>query len=329
MSDDSSKSDEGLAVPVKIEKPEVFRPGLLQYLFLVPPTAFFTVVGIAIAIAQPLSGYTFLAVGLSLVSGLVLLNVIGMRIELDDERLAKVYFFGLYRQSIAITQLRASVESDRRETSVWFESADGKGLGFGVIRSAVWRGRDVDRLYKIAATNQRQPASYPVRSSGPPVATTEAGSAVQSWAVVEPEGEGGRHEKPGSTDFSVRADEWEPASAHKEAPAFEDDPFFIILSATLGLSVLIGAVIGIQVHSWRSLLAFVGAFACVIPAAPYFAWGSHLPSSRMILWPVRTVVFVLTIGIPLTIWIVLIGSGRIAHEVVTFLGCMLVRQACG
>jgi hypothetical protein len=327
MINDSADGDEGTAVALKIGKPEVFRPGLLQYLFLVPPIAFFTVIGIALAIAQPLSGFTFLAVALSLVSGLVLLNLLGMRIELGDEGLTKIYFFGLLRQSISISQLQASRDSGPRESTVWFESADGKGLGFGVIRSAVWRGRDVDKLYEIAVTHERSSTPDPSATSLRAPDTEKTGSTQYGWAEVEPEAARDWRKKRGSVEPSVRADDWKPAE--NQTSEFIDDPFFIVLSASPGLSVLVGAVIGIQMHSWRSLLAFGAGFACVLPAVPYFRYGNRLPSSRLILWPIRTVVFVLTVGIPLTIWIIVIGVGGVAHDVVTFLGCLMSRHTCG
>jgi hypothetical protein len=138
----------------------VFRPGLSQYAYLLLGPA----IPICIGIATIVYGLTtqsqdwgsrapwaLFEIAFGVVPGAY---VLGMRIELDDERVSKVYLFGLVRSTILRTQLRASSHKESSEwgsyTRVEFESADGKGWGFSVHPFWVWRSSDVDKLQAIA-----------------------------------------------------------------------------------------------------------------------------------------------------------------------------------
>ena len=129
---------------------------------------------------------------------------------------------------------------------------------------------------------------------------------------------------------TARFDERRPAHAQQQTDLSDNDSFFIVLLASLGFVIAVGATIGIQLHSPRSLLVFVACFASAVSAAPYLAYRRRLPSSRLIVWPVQAVVFLLSVGIPVAIWILLIGPGGLAHEVLTFLSCATpFYQTCG
>jgi hypothetical protein len=108
----------------------------------------------------------------------------------------------------------------------------------------------------------------------------------------------------------------------------DDDGFGIVLLASPGFVILVGLVIGIQLHTWRSLLMFAAAWTTFIPVLPYSRYRDRLPKSRVVLRPVQTAVYILTLGMPLTIWILLLGPGVLGHEVLTFLGCMVSRATC-
>ncbi len=124
---------------------------------LLPGPAFFAVVFAALVIFSPLTVWSWLGVGMSVVCIVICANVLGMRIELDDDQLSKVYFWGLFRSSIPLKQLRTSTnrQTGRSPGSVDFASVDPNGPSFNVVPFFAWRVRDIDSLKAIAIDREQ------------------------------------------------------------------------------------------------------------------------------------------------------------------------------
>ncbi len=116
--------------------------------------------GAVIVFAAPISVWSLkslIGVGMFAAGIAVVLYVIGMRVELDDVNLTKIYLFGRFRTSIPLSQLRASTErTESSGTSVTFVSANENGQSFSLLRTWGWRGRDINRLYRLAVAGEQK-----------------------------------------------------------------------------------------------------------------------------------------------------------------------------
>src|SRR2546428_4024993 len=119
--------------------------------------AFFAIVFAATFISSPLTGWSWMGVGLLVFCLVICAYVLAMRIELDDNHLSKVYFWGLFRSSIPLKLLRTSTnrQTGRGPGSVDFASVDPNGPSFNVVPFFAWRVRDIDRLKAIAIDSEQ------------------------------------------------------------------------------------------------------------------------------------------------------------------------------
>ena len=90
-----------------------------------------------------------------------------------------------------------------------------------------------------------------------------------------------------------------------QKPSPGDDPFFIVLWGLYGLVITLGGALAFYVHAWSSIPIFLISFSGIIVGGPYTAVMDRIPQRRLILWPIRMVVCVLTLGLPFSLWIVL------------------------
>ena len=147
------------SVHIAAQERIVVRPNLAWYLAysaLPIPIA----LGIYLALATrdiqlTVTAVAFAGVVVAIFEVFAIVHLLGLSIEVDDENMSKVYFFGLLRRQIPREHLRASshVErgSDWSHTRVDFERADGEGSGFSAYPFWVSRAADVDLLSTIAA----------------------------------------------------------------------------------------------------------------------------------------------------------------------------------
>jgi hypothetical protein len=89
-------------------------------------------------------GILFLAIGL-----IPALYVLGMRVEIDQQNVSKVFLFGLLRESIPRDQLACNVRTGSRADLACFMRADGAGA-FCLYPGYVWRDRDVQMLLQLS-----------------------------------------------------------------------------------------------------------------------------------------------------------------------------------
>ena len=254
----------------------VMRPGFGQYIYLLPVPALWAALPVLVVFSQPLSTWTLLAISQSAVGAIGLAYMLGMRIELDDERVSKVYFFGLFRNSISISQLRARIKrSYQGGTEAAFESADGEGLGFTIQRTFAWRRRDFDRLCSIAATSERRREGRLATASE--LALENSALEVESDVVA------------GSTSRQI------------------DGAWIVVMGAVAVLALLIGIGNATHFHSWTGVLDVAAGLLSFGPLAGYIAYHQRLPQSPFALWTVRALLIGLTLTIPLSIWIALHG----------------------
>lgn len=138
----------------------VIRPGVLQYGYLLLVPALFVIIGIAMIAAgfgaeQP-DWTSLIAAGLLVAAPGVAwaVYVLGMSVELDADRVSKLYLFGLLRETIPLARLACDVstETDQYENQIQymnFATIDGRGA-FTLLRGWAWRRHDVDDLFGLA-----------------------------------------------------------------------------------------------------------------------------------------------------------------------------------
>jgi hypothetical protein len=254
----------------------VFRPGLGQYAYLLAVPALWAALPIAFMFSQPLTVWTLLAISQCAIGVIGLAYMLGMRIELDDERVSKVYFFGLFRNSIRLSQLRARIKNSYRGgTEANFESADGEGFGFTIQRTFAWRRRDFDRLCAIAAASERR---------------REGRLATARELALE------NHTLDIESDVGVES----------ESLAV-DLVWIVITGAVAAFALLIGIGNATHFHSWTGVLDVAAGLLSFGPLAGYIAYRRWLPQGRFAVVSARAVILVLTIAIPLGVWIALHG----------------------
>ncbi len=173
------------------ESRTAFRPGLGQYIWNLAWSALPIVGGLGtiyLALTPRAQDRGSLIVGgivIAAVGVFFFAYVLGMRIEVDDESVSKVYFFGLLRRRILREQLRASSHTERNRPWAYaridFESVDDDNvLGFSVYPFWVWRSGDVDRLRAIAAESGSWRAAHPAR----PARSARPSVSTLIWAVL-------------------------------------------------------------------------------------------------------------------------------------------------
>jgi hypothetical protein len=176
----------------------VFRPGLGQYIWNLGWSALPIVGGLGtiyLALtprAQDRSSLIVGGIAVAVVGVFFFAYVLGMRIEVDDETVSKVYFSGLLRRRIPREQLRASSHTERNRwwsfTRIDFESVDDDDvLGFSVYPFWAWRSGDVDRLRAIAAESGIWRAAHsarPARSARPSFTTFIWAVLGSTWLCV-------------------------------------------------------------------------------------------------------------------------------------------------
>lgn len=162
----------------------VFRPGVAQSIYLGFGPALVLLAGLAVIIAGPIIhpvandriSIIGWGVGIAVAGGFWLAYIVGMSIEVDEERVSKAYLFGLVRVAIPLRYLSISAEKVRsRSGLVWgdrldFRSSDGRGGGFSTYPGQVWHRRDMDKLLAIAASMEqwREHQPPPLRPEPPP-----------------------------------------------------------------------------------------------------------------------------------------------------------------
>jgi hypothetical protein len=162
----------------------VFRPGFGQYIYIggAPALAVLAGLGITVAALEPQAQdrIALIGIGTALVvcGGFLLAYLFGMSIEVDEERVSKVYMFGLMRFAIALRYFSASSATEYSSgswlewayTRLDFESSDGVGDDFSAYPFWVWRRRDMDQLMVLAMsmTEWRATDPPPERPESPP-----------------------------------------------------------------------------------------------------------------------------------------------------------------
>jgi hypothetical protein len=253
-----------------------FRPGLGQYVYLLAVPALWAALPVLVVISQPPTMWTWLDIGQSAVGVIGLGYMLGMRIELDGERVSKVYFFGLFRNSIRLSQLRARIKPCYQGgTQATFDSADGEGLGFTIQRTFAWRRRDFDRLCAIASASER-------RRSGRLATASELALENQALDFESEVGVGSESRETGGT-------------------------WIVIIGAVAVLALLIGIGNASHFHSWTGVFDVAAGVLSFVPLVGYVVFGRRSPRSRFASWPVRALLLGLTVAIPLSIWIALHG----------------------
>jgi hypothetical protein len=131
----------------------VFRPGVWQYVAILSGPAVLSA-GLTIVYGVAIGLVAAVGFGLLMMAPIVV-YLAGVAIELDAERVSKLYFFGLFRRSILLEQLRSTNHEESGSdgfavTAIEFRSADGKGSSFNVIPFWAWRPRDIESLGAIA-----------------------------------------------------------------------------------------------------------------------------------------------------------------------------------
>jgi hypothetical protein len=135
----------------------VIRPGPLQYGYLLLVPALIIIFGLAMIAAgfgsEPPDWASRLPAGVAILApGLFwAAYVVGMRVEVDDTQVSKLYLFGLLRETIPFAHMAVDVstETDQYENNIQylnFANIDGRGA-FTLLRGWVWPGRDVDDLF--------------------------------------------------------------------------------------------------------------------------------------------------------------------------------------
>ena len=134
----------------------VIRPGPFQYAYmlLLPAGA------VALGAATILYGFSinehdwgnraFWGLFVAALGLIPAAYVFGMWIEVDGERLRKVYLFGLLKEQIPIPQLATDIEGRTGdEPRALFMNVEGPGA-FGMYVGWIWRQRDVADLGSLA-----------------------------------------------------------------------------------------------------------------------------------------------------------------------------------
>ena len=136
----------------------VFRPNL-GWFFIYSVLPLVGGLGIVLAVTTrdftlTVTAIVFAIIVIAPIEVFSLAYLLGMRIEVDDETVSKVYFFGLLRRRILRRQLRAKSHTESgggwAYTRIDFDSVGDDALGFSVIPFWVWRSTEVDRLRAIA-----------------------------------------------------------------------------------------------------------------------------------------------------------------------------------
>jgi hypothetical protein len=170
----SSQVDVAAELPYETSR-IVFRPGLWQYAYILLLLA----LPVAFGISMIQYGFTIQERdwGNRIFFGLLMIAIgavpaayfLGMRIEVDNDNVSKVYLFGLLRSAIARDRIHATAHTESSRgwdyTRVDFGSVDenDNSLGFSVYPSWVWRSSDVDKLLTIAARSDLLRAEHPIR----------------------------------------------------------------------------------------------------------------------------------------------------------------------
>lgn len=148
----------GIHEPRHEAKRLVFRPGPLQYLYILLLPAFLLFMSEQMiaygfsARAQDWGARLPWAIGMAAPGLLLAAYFLGMKVEVDEDHVSKVFFFGWLRESIPREQLAASVETEHSENSSYsrydFMSAEGRGA-FSLYPTWVWRRPDVDAVFMM------------------------------------------------------------------------------------------------------------------------------------------------------------------------------------
>jgi hypothetical protein len=139
----------------------VIRPGPLQYGYMLFVPALFIIGGIATIVAgfvtESPGWATLLPVGIVIAAPGIAWAAyfVGMTVEVDATQVSKLYLFGWMRETIPFARLAADVsrESDQYGNDIKyvnFSTIDGRGA-FTLLSGWVWRGRDVDALFRKAS----------------------------------------------------------------------------------------------------------------------------------------------------------------------------------
>jgi hypothetical protein len=208
------------------------------------------------------------AIGMAAIGGLWVAYVLGMRIEVDDQNVSKVYLFGLLRSAIPRDRIHASSHTERvpagpvsdewKYERVDFESVDDDDdvWGFSVYPFLFWRSGDVAQLREVAARSEQSRVAHPIR----------------------------------------------PAASRRERLDWEYGWRFLLSAAAL-IMLIIGIWSATRTYLWTSLwmLNVVGGFASWVPLVGWIAYGARL-RNRSILWPARVFALILTFAIPFIVW---------------------------
>ncbi len=142
-------------VPIETSRPDtalqriVFRPGMRQYAYCLWAPVLCIGVGVAFVLRWNVPGSVgfgvlFLAIGL-----IPAVYVLGMRVEVDQRNVCKVFLFGLLRESIPRDQLACDSRRSAGTDLVCFMKADGAGA-FNLYPGYVWKDRDVQTLIELS-----------------------------------------------------------------------------------------------------------------------------------------------------------------------------------
>ncbi len=142
-------------VPVEASRPDialqriVFRPGVLQYAYCLWAPILCIGGGVALLLQWNVPGSVGFGVLLLTIGLIPALYVPGMRVEVDQRDVSKVFLFGLLRESIPRDQLASDVGRSAGTDLVRFMRADGAGA-FSLYPGYVWRDRDVQMLRQLS-----------------------------------------------------------------------------------------------------------------------------------------------------------------------------------
>jgi hypothetical protein len=143
--DDPAKASHPDTDPQRI----VFRPGGLQYAYCLWAPVLCIGIGVALLLQWSVPGSVGFGV-LFLVIGMIpALYVLGMRVEIDQRNVSKVFLFGLLRESIPRDQLASDAKKSAGTDLACFMRADGAGA-FNLYPGYVWRDRDVQMLVQLS-----------------------------------------------------------------------------------------------------------------------------------------------------------------------------------
>jgi hypothetical protein len=141
--------------PVEASRPDtalqriVFRPGVLQYAYCLWAPVLCIGVGVALLLQWNVPGsvaFGVLFLGIGMIPALY---VLGMRVEVDQRSVSKVFLFGLLRELIPRDQLACDAKKSAGTDLACFMRADGAGA-FNLYPGYVWRDRHVQMLIGLS-----------------------------------------------------------------------------------------------------------------------------------------------------------------------------------